>query len=74
MKVRIGVSMGTALPDGPAGFARLVDDIDDLGFDSVWLPEVLTAPALDPLTALAFAELRGRHPERSTGAETAAAS
>jgi probable F420-dependent oxidoreductase len=61
MKVRIGVSMGTALPDGPAGFARLVDDIDDLGFDSVWLPEVLTAPALDPLTALAFAAAHNPH-------------
>ncbi|MGP0110126.1 MAG: LLM class flavin-dependent oxidoreductase [Acidimicrobiales bacterium] len=61
MKVRVGVGMGaTALGDG-AGFSRLVDDIDGLGFDSIWLPEVLTAPTLDPLAALAFAAARNSH-------------
>ncbi len=40
---------------GRPGFARLVDDVCDLGFDSIWLPELLTAPTLDPLTGLAFA-------------------
>jgi probable F420-dependent oxidoreductase len=55
VKVRIGVSMGAApLADG-YDFARLIDDIDDLSFDSIWLPEVLTAPAFDPLASLAFA-------------------
>ncbi len=55
MKVRIGVGMGlTPFADG-SEFGRLVDDIDELGFDSIWLPEILTAPALDPLVGLAYA-------------------
>ncbi len=55
MKVRIGVGVGAlSLPDHH-GFAHLVDDIDGLGFDSIWLPEILTAPTVEPLTALAFA-------------------
>jgi probable F420-dependent oxidoreductase len=55
VKVRIGVSMGVAPIGDGAGFSRLVDDLGDLGFDSIWLPEVLTAPTLDPLIGLAFA-------------------
>ena len=54
MKVRVGVGMGP-LDGDPSDFAGLVDDLDGLGFDSLWLPEVLTAPTLDPLTSLAFA-------------------
>jgi probable F420-dependent oxidoreductase len=53
VKVRIGVGAG-ALDGDPSGLAALVDDLDDLGFDSLWLPEVLTAGTLDPLAALAF--------------------
>jgi probable F420-dependent oxidoreductase len=55
VKVRIGVGMGVGASPGASTFSRLVDDLDDLGFDSVWLPEVLTAPTLDPLVGLAFA-------------------
>jgi len=54
VKVRIGVGMGP-LDGDPAVLGRLVDDLDELGFDSLWLPEVLTAPTLDPLAALAWA-------------------
>jgi probable F420-dependent oxidoreductase len=61
MKVRIGVSMGAAPEDAGAGFGDTVDDIDALGFDSLWLPEVLTAPTLDPLVALSFAAARNSH-------------
>jgi probable F420-dependent oxidoreductase len=32
----------------------LVDDLVSLGFDSIWMSEVLTAPGLDPLVALAW--------------------
>jgi probable F420-dependent oxidoreductase len=60
VKVRIGVGMG-ALGGDPAELGALVDDLDDLGFDSIWLPEVLTAPTLDPLAALAFAAARNSH-------------
>ena len=55
MKVRIGVGMGVASGGTADGFARLIDDLDELGFDSIWMPEVLTAPTLDPLSGLAFA-------------------
>jgi probable F420-dependent oxidoreductase len=54
VKVRIGVGAGP-LDGDPSTFAGLVDDLDQLGFDSLWLPEVLTAPTLDPLASLAFA-------------------
>lgn len=55
MKVRIGVGTGASPTGDGSGFARLVDDLDELGFDSIWLPEVLTAPTLDPLAGLSFA-------------------
>ncbi|MGH9078521.1 MAG: LLM class flavin-dependent oxidoreductase [Acidimicrobiales bacterium] len=55
MKVRIGVGMGAAALADTSAFAGLVDDLEGLGFDSIWLPEVLTAATLDPLVGLAFA-------------------
>jgi probable F420-dependent oxidoreductase len=53
MKVRIGIGSGAALDAD--GLVAVVDAIDDLGFDSLWVSEVLTAPVPDPLVALAFA-------------------
>src|SRR5579864_5659734 len=53
MKVRIGIGTGGAL--AAEELAVVVDAIDDLGLDSLWLSEVLTAPVPDPLVALAFA-------------------
>ena len=61
MKVRVGVGMGASVPVDPEEFATLIDDLDDLRFDSIWLSEVLTAPAIDPLTALAFAAAHNSH-------------
>ena len=57
MKVRIAFSLGTAgmNDDGMAGFGTLVDDLERLGFDSLWLSERITGPAPDPLAAMAFA-------------------
>jgi probable F420-dependent oxidoreductase len=53
MKVRIGISGGgeSAGPEGLVGLARA---IVDCGFDSLWLPEVLTRPGPDPLVGLAW--------------------
>jgi probable F420-dependent oxidoreductase len=65
MKVRIGVGTGAVADGALASFARLVDDLDALGFDSLWLPEVLTAPTLDPLVALSFAA--AHHPRLKLG-------
>jgi probable F420-dependent oxidoreductase len=57
VKVRIAFSLGTGgmNADGSDGFATLVDDLERLGFDSLWLSERITGPAPDPITAMAFA-------------------
>ena len=54
MKIRIGVGTagGASTPDA---LAELVTGLDALGFDSLWLSEVLTGPVLDPLVGLAWA-------------------
>jgi probable F420-dependent oxidoreductase len=56
MKVRIGFGpgIGQASTSGE-WFGRFVDDLEDLGFDSLWLPERLGGPTADPLVGLAFA-------------------
>ncbi|HEX2578430.1 MAG TPA: TIGR03619 family F420-dependent LLM class oxidoreductase [Aquihabitans sp.] len=56
MKVRIGFGLGTQTlgGEGPS-FASLVDALEELRFDSLWLSDRLTGHAPDPLTALAFA-------------------
>jgi len=54
MKVRIGVGVPTFTGPGEE-LGPMVATMEELGFDSIWLPEVLSAPAGDPLTGLAFA-------------------
>ncbi len=76
MKVRIGVSALRGESDASI-IGGLADDIEELGFDSLWLPEILTQPLYDPIVALAWvggrntklklgttALLPGRHPLR----------
>ena len=55
MKVRVGIGVSSSTADviGPALAA-----ITDLGFDSLWLPELLTGDAFDPMVALAWAAAR----------------
>ncbi|WP_421120785.1 LLM class flavin-dependent oxidoreductase [Aquihabitans daechungensis] len=61
MKIRIGFGLGTHTSANEAGsFGDLVDALEDLRFDSLWLSERLTGDAPDPLTALAFAAGRTR--------------
>src|SRR4051812_25921735 len=52
VKVRIGVGVGASLHDG---FGQVLQDMEQCGFDSVWLSEVLSTPTMDPLAGLAFA-------------------
>jgi probable F420-dependent oxidoreductase len=54
VKVRVGIGGGgdDLSPDALAGLAHA---IGDCGFDSLWLPEVLTRPGPDPLVGLAWA-------------------
>lgn len=55
-KVRIGVGLGVGNTlRGPEQFAEVVDDLERLGFDSLWMSDRTTGAALDPLAALAFA-------------------
>lgn len=61
MKVRIGYGLGTqGLQGGGDTFTRLVDELERLGFDSLWLSERVTGAAPDPLVALAVAAGRTR--------------
>jgi probable F420-dependent oxidoreductase len=54
MKVRIGV--GARLPSHAGDeLGRLVRDLEELHFDSLWLADILSVPADDPLTGLAYA-------------------
>ncbi len=53
MKIRIGVSAGGESL-GPEEMVALGRGIGTAGFDSLWLPEVLTRPGPDPLVGLAW--------------------
>lgn len=64
LKVRIGVGTGAAGMDA-AGVAALAGDLADLGFDSLWMPEILSSPGLDPLVGLAWAG--ASHPRLKLG-------
>lgn len=55
MKVRIGVAAGAGVVRDPGAFLGLVDALDDLGYDSLWVPDVVTTPTLDPIVALSAA-------------------
>src|SRR5688500_8845372 len=57
MKIRIGVGAGGA-SSTPAGLGELVTAIDELGFVSLWLSEVLTGPVPDPVVGLSWAAAR----------------
>jgi probable F420-dependent oxidoreductase len=54
MKIRIGVGAASA-SSTPEALAEIVTNLDQLGFDSLWLSEVLTGPVLDPAVGLAWA-------------------
>ncbi len=55
VKVRIGYGISGANPVGADVFATVVDGLEALGYDSLWLSERIGAPSFDPVTALAFA-------------------
>ncbi len=64
VKVRIGLGTGGAGLD-PSGLDALAGDVLELGFDSLWMPEVLSAPGFDPLVGLAW--VAGRRPRLKVG-------
>ena len=65
MKVRIGLSLGT---DGaPGQFAAAVDLLEAAGVDSLWLPEHVYGPAVEPFTGITFAVSRTKHLKAGSG-------
>jgi probable F420-dependent oxidoreductase len=55
MKVRVGYGFGTQRGFTAAGFNAMVDALEALRFDSLWLSERITADAPDPIIGLAVA-------------------
>jgi probable F420-dependent oxidoreductase len=53
MRVRIGISLGAA--GTPADFEASVGLVEAAGIDSLWLPETVYGPGIDPVTGMAFA-------------------
>ena len=62
MKVRIGYGFGGqgAKPLEPSNYEALVDGLERLGFDSLWLTERVNADNPDPVAGLAYAAGRTR--------------
>ena len=65
MKVRIGISLGPA--GTPGEFADAVDQLEQAGVDSLWLPEMVYSPLVEPFTGMAFALSRTRRLKAGTG-------
>lgn len=55
MKVRIGYGFGTGTRLNDGGFSVVVDALERLRFDSLWLSERIGGEAPDPLVAMSFA-------------------
>jgi probable F420-dependent oxidoreductase len=65
MKVRIGVSLGPA--GGADQFAEAVDLVEQARVDSLWLPENVYSPLVEPFTGMAFALSRTRRLKAGSG-------
>lgn len=55
MKVRIGFGLGTRTTLHDERFGHVVDELERLRFDSLWVSERIGAEAPDPVVALAYA-------------------
>lgn len=56
MKIRIGFGLGTRTAMNDAGaFGSFVDDLERIGFDSLWLSERISGAAPDPVVGMAYA-------------------
>jgi len=65
MGVRIGVSLGTA---GAAGeFEAAVELLETARIDSLWLPETIYGPAIDPFIGMTFALAKTSHLKAGSG-------
>ena len=58
MQVRFGFTCRGQTDLALDDFPKLVDNLERLGFDSIWLPEIMLNGPFDPLVALAHAAAR----------------
>jgi probable F420-dependent oxidoreductase len=65
VKVRIGISLGSA--GIPAEFTAAVDRLERDGVDSLWLPEMVYGPLVDPFIGMAHALSRTARLKVGTG-------
>ena len=56
LKIRLGVAPG--LGTGPAEFARLAEQVEAAGIDSLWLSEIVYSADVDPMIGMAHALAR----------------
>ena len=55
MKIRIGFGLGTrSLTNDHERFGPFVDDLERLGYDSIWLSERISGESPDPVVAMSF--------------------
>lgn len=69
MKVRFGVGLGSVGAGGDlaSDLASVVDRFEELRLDSLWFPELVSAPQVDPVVGQAFAVSRTRRLKVGTG-------
>jgi len=65
VKVRIGISLGSA--GVPGEFSAAVDELERAGVDSLWLPEMVYGPLVDPFIGMAHALSRTAKLKVGTG-------
>jgi probable F420-dependent oxidoreductase len=65
VKVRIGIALGPA--GAPGGFAAAVDALEQAGVDSLWLPEMVYGPLVEPSIGMAYALSRTARLKVGTG-------
>lgn len=65
MKVRIGIALGAT--GGAAGFSAAVDRLEASGVDSLWLPEMVHGPLVEPFVGMAYALSRTARLKVGTG-------
>ncbi len=58
MKIRIGYGLGTRTGPDPVAFGAIVDALETLRYDSLWLSERIGGEAHDPVVAMTFAAAR----------------
>src|ERR1700677_1224502 len=65
MGIRIGVSLGAA--GAPGEFETAVGLLEAAGVDSLWLPENVYGPAVEPFTGMTFALAKTTHLKAGSG-------